>query len=53
MPLKYPDEMKKDIKRAIEHITETNHVRKVFWHMDEKVEIARKLAGIEEEIPEP
>ena len=29
--------MKIEIKRAIEHMCETNHVRKVFWHMDEKV----------------
>jgi len=30
--------MKSDIKRAIEHILETSPVRRVFWHMDEKVE---------------
>lgn len=30
--------MKTDIKRATDHIAETNKVRKVFWRMDEKVE---------------
>ena len=30
--------MKTDIKRATDHIAETNKVRKVFWHMDDKVE---------------
>ena len=29
--------MKTDIKRATDHIAETNKVRKVFWHMDDKV----------------
>lgn len=36
--------MKTDIKRAIEHISETNKVRKVFWRMDDKVE--KLLYGI-------
>jgi selenophosphate synthetase-related protein len=30
--------MDHEILRAIEHMLETNSVRKVFWHMDEKVE---------------
>jgi len=30
--------MKSEIKRAIGHMLETNQVRKVFWHMDDKVE---------------
>lgn len=29
--------MKEDIKHAIEHMLETNSIRKTFWHMDEKV----------------
>jgi selenophosphate synthetase-related protein len=29
--------MKEDIKRSVEHMLETNDVRKTFWHMDEKV----------------
>ncbi len=29
--------MKTDIKRATDHISETNKVRKVFWRMDDKV----------------
>ena len=30
--------MDHEVKRAIDHMLETNPVRKVFWHMDEKVE---------------
>ncbi|MBN2250949.1 MAG: hypothetical protein JW724_02590 [Candidatus Altiarchaeota archaeon] len=30
--------MDHEVKRAIGHMLETNPVRKVFWHMDEKVE---------------
>ncbi len=30
--------MKEDIKRSIEHMLETNDIRRIFWHMDEKVE---------------
>ncbi len=30
--------MKTDIKRAIEHLSETNKVRKTFWRMDDKVD---------------
>ncbi|MCX6694901.1 MAG: AIR synthase-related protein [Candidatus Altiarchaeota archaeon] len=30
--------MKYDIERCIEHMLETNPIRKVFWHMDERVE---------------
>ncbi|HEX55295.1 MAG: hypothetical protein DRO90_00680 [Candidatus Altiarchaeales archaeon] len=29
--------MKEQIERAIEHISETNLVRRIFWHMDDKV----------------
>ncbi|MEA3255883.1 MAG: AIR synthase related protein [Candidatus Altiarchaeota archaeon] len=30
--------MKQEVERAIGHMLETNSVRRVFWHMDEKVE---------------
>ncbi len=30
--------MKSEIRRAVDHMLETNLVRKVFWHMDEKVD---------------
>jgi len=30
--------MKREIKRAVGHILETNDVRRVFWHMDNKVD---------------
>jgi len=30
--------MKREVQRAIGHMMETNPVRRVFWHMDEKVE---------------
>lgn len=34
-------QFKYDAERAIEHVMETNSIRKVFWHMDEKVENLR------------
>lgn len=33
--------MKDEINRALEHMMETNSIRKVFWHMDEKVDRLR------------
>lgn len=30
--------MKSEVERAIKHMMETNPVRRVFWHMDEKVD---------------
>ncbi|MFH0860926.1 MAG: AIR synthase related protein [Candidatus Altiarchaeota archaeon] len=33
--------MKEEINRALEHMMETNSIRKVFWHMDEKVDRLR------------
>jgi len=32
------NKMKKEIKRCIEHMLETNDIRRVFWHMDDKVD---------------
>lgn len=29
--------MEEDIKRSVEHMLETNDIRRAFWHMDEKV----------------
>ncbi len=33
--------MKKDIERCINHMLETNNIRRVFWYMDDKVERLR------------
>ncbi len=33
--------MEDEIKRAIEHMSETNRIRKTFWHMDDRVENLR------------
>lgn len=33
--------MKSEIERALDHMMETNAIRKVFWHMDEKVDKLR------------
>jgi selenophosphate synthetase-related protein len=33
--------LKQEIKKALGHMCETNQIRKVFWHMDEKVEKLR------------
>ena len=30
--------MNYDIERCIEHMLETNSIRKIYWHMDERVE---------------
>ncbi|MCK4492184.1 MAG: hypothetical protein KAU03_06145 [Candidatus Altiarchaeales archaeon] len=29
--------MKEDIRRSVDHMLETNDIRRVFWHMDDKV----------------
>ncbi|MDD5112079.1 MAG: AIR synthase related protein, partial [Candidatus Altiarchaeota archaeon] len=35
------DELKNDINRALEHMTETSGIRKKFWQMDDKVQNLR------------
>jgi len=35
------DELKDEIKRALEHMIETNAIRRTFWHMDDKVKDLR------------
>jgi selenophosphate synthetase-related protein len=35
------DELKDEIKRALEHMGETNAIRRTFWHMDDKVKDLR------------